>query len=156
MKTKLTLLTAALFLCLGGFAQAPEAISYQAVARDGAGVPMVGSSLTVIYEIRQGSQVGPVVYSEQQSPTTNQFGLFTTEIGNGTPLSGTFAGIAWGTSAFYLQVTVNGNVLPATQLLSVPYALFSKQSANGPPGLPGSNSLALATPELPGANCTNG
>ncbi|MBL4669901.1 MAG: collagen-like protein, partial [Flavobacteriales bacterium] len=44
----------------------------------------------------------------------------------------------------------------ATQLLSVPYALFSKTSGNGPPGLPGNNSLANAIAEAPGVNCFNG
>jgi hypothetical protein len=156
MKNKITLFTLALFLSVGMFAQAPEAINYQAVARDGLGNPMISQVLIVIYEIRQGSSTGPVVYSETQSPTTNQFGLFTTEIGNGTPTFGTFSGIAWGTSTFYLQVTVNGNALTATQLLSVPYALFSKTSGNGPPGLPGNNSLANATTEAPGAICANG
>ncbi len=156
MKTKITLLTAIIFLSLVVFAQAPEGVNYQAVARDLAGNPLINTPVTVIYEVRQGTSSGPVVYSESQSLNTNQFGLFTAEIGAGTPITGTFPGITWGTAPFYLQVTVNGDVMPATQLLSVPYALFAKQSANGPAGAPGKNTLALATPEPAGVNCVNG
>ncbi|MBL4592882.1 MAG: tail fiber domain-containing protein [Flavobacteriales bacterium] len=156
MKTKITLLTAILFLSLGLFAQAPEGVNYQAVARDLSGNPMISTSLTVDFDIREISATGTIVYSQTKSLNTNQFGLFTAEIGVGPASFGTFPGIAWGSSAFYLQVTVNGDVMPATQLLSVPYALFSKTSGNGPPGAPGNNSLANATPEASGANCANG
>ena len=136
-------------------AQAPEKINYQAVARNLAGVPLVNQTINVKYEIRQGTSTGAVVYAESHSLTTNQFGLFTAEIGGGTPISGTFPGIAWGTSPFYLFVEVDGDAMGVTQLLSVPYALYAKESANGPAGLPGKNSLSLSTPYT-GPACVNG
>jgi len=44
----------------------------------------------------------------------------------------------------------------STQLLSVPYALYAKESGNGPTGAPGHNSLIQSIVEPAGANCTNG
>lgn len=138
-------------------AQAPEKINYQAVARDLSGNPLVNQTLNVTYEIRQSSPTGTSVYTETHSGiSTNQFGLFTTEIGGGTPSFGTFAGINWGAGLHYLYVEVNGDPMGSSQLLSVPYALYSKQSANGPQGAPGKNSISIVTPEPTGANCQNG
>ncbi len=123
------------------FAQTPQQINYQAVARDLAGNPMINAPLNLVFEIHQGTATGTVVYSETQTDTTNQFGLFTAAIGAGTVTFGNFSTINWGFSSFYLQVTVNGNIMQATQLLSVPYALYANSSANGPQGLPGNNGL---------------
>ncbi len=118
-------------------------------------MPIVNQTINVKYEIRQGTSTGAVVYAENHTLTTNQFGLFTAEIGGGTPIIGTFPGIAWGISPFYLFVEVDGDPMGVTQLLSVPYALYAKESANGPAGLPGKNSLSLSTP-YSGPSCING
>src|SRR5690606_17505921 len=135
----------------------PEKINYQAVARDASGNPLVNQTLNVTYQIRQSSPTGTSVYTETHSGiSTNQFGLFTAEIGGGTPSVGTFAGINWGAGLYYLYVEVNGDPIGSSQLLSVPYALYAKQSANGPQGLPGRNSISIVTPEPAGANCQNG
>ncbi|MGB0881738.1 MAG: beta strand repeat-containing protein [Vicingaceae bacterium] len=136
---KIILSIIALFTLLNFYAQAPEQMNYQAVARDLSGSPLVNTVVNLQFEILQGSSSGAVTYSETQSKTTNQFGLFTAEIGAGTINSGNFSTISWGTSAYFLRITVNGDVMPATQLLSVPYALFSKTSGNGPAGLDGLN-----------------
>jgi len=140
MKTKLTILTAILFLSLGVFAQTPEKINYQAVARDLDGNALTGETVNIQFDIIQASTV---VYSETQTLTTNQFGLFTAAIGAGTVVSGNFSTIDWGGNTSALQVTVNGDVMPSTQLLSVPYALYSKESLNGPTGAQGPAGLGV-------------
>jgi len=140
MKTKLTILTAILFLSLGVFAQTPEKINYQAVARDLDGNALTGETVNIQFDIIQASTV---VYSETQTLTTNQFGLFTAAIGAGTVVSGNFSTIDWGGNTSALQVTVNGDVMPSTQLLSVPYALYSKESLNGPTGAQGPAGLGI-------------
>ncbi|MDT8413004.1 MAG: hypothetical protein RQ875_11105 [Vicingaceae bacterium] len=146
-----------LFTVIHVNAQAPEKINYQAVARDLSGNPLVNQTLNVTYEIRQSSPTGTSVYTETHTGiSTNQFGLFTAEIGGGTPSTGTFAGINWGAGLHYLYVEVNGDPMGSSQLLSVPYALYSKQSANGPQGLPGNNSISIVTTEPPGTNCPGG
>lgn len=135
----------------------PEKINYQAVARDASGNPLVNQTLSVTYEIRQSSPTGTSVYTETHTGiSTNQFGLFTAEIGGGTPSTGTFPGINWGAGLYYLYVEVNGDPMGSSQLLSVPYALYAKQSANGPQGLPGNNSISIVTPEPSGVNCPTG
>ena len=136
---KLIFTLANLLIIISAFAQAPEKMNYQAVARDLSGLPLVSTTVNLQFDILQGSSIGAVVYSETQSKTTNQFGLFTAEIGAGTVASGTFSTITWGLNPYFLRITVNGDVMPATQLLSVPYALYSKESGNGPAGLDGLN-----------------
>lgn len=154
---KIVLILGLLFSTQLAFTQAPEKINYQAVARDASGNPLVNQTLNVTYQIRQSSPTGTSVYTETHSGiSTNQFGLFTAEIGGGTPSVGTFAGINWGAGLYYLYVEVNGDPMGSSQLLSVPYALYAKQSANGPQGLPGRNSISIVTPEPAGANCQNG
>tara|TARA_B100000809_G_scaffold266274_1_gene328181 strand:- start:1222 stop:4128 length:2907 start_codon:yes stop_codon:yes gene_type:complete len=130
---------ATLLIISSVFAQAPEKMNYQAVARDLSGLPLVSTAVNLQFDILQGSASGALSYSETQSKVTNQFGLFTAEIGAGTTISGSFPGIAWGANAYFLKITVNGDEMAATQLLSVPYALYSKESANGPSGADGLN-----------------
>src|SRR5690606_9315219 len=67
-----------------------------------------------------------------------------------------FSGINWSTGLYYLQVTVNGDVMPATQLLSVPYALHANTASSGSPGANGHNALTESKVELAGSNCANG
>jgi len=140
---KITLLITILFVSLGMLAQAPEKINYQAVARDVSGNPMINSSLTVVFDIKLGSSSGSSVYSETHTPLTNDFGLFTSAIGGGTPNTpftiADFASINWASGLYYLNVEVNGNPMGATQLLSVPYALHAKTASTGTPGIDGLN-----------------
>ena len=157
MKDKLFLIVLFVFsLSIGVKAQSPDLINYQAVARDLSGNPLVSSAVNITYDIRQSTAIGTVVYSETHNLTTNQFGLFTAQIGGGTPVTGTFAGINWSTGLYYLQVTVNGDVMTATQLLSVPYALHANTATSGIPGANGHNGLSANTIEPAGVNCPNG
>jgi hypothetical protein len=132
-----------LFLTVNVQAQAPEGMSYQAVLRDVSGVPIQNQGVTVIFEIRQGGPTGADVYKESQGLTTNQFGLINANIGAGTVLGGAFNTISWGTDVYYLYVEVDGDPLGSTQLLSVPYALYSKESANGPTGAQGPPGIGI-------------
>jgi hypothetical protein len=154
---RLSLMLAALLVSsFSLFAQAPQQINYQAVARDLSGAPLVGTAITVVYDIRQSTPTGTVVYSETHSTSTNQFGLFNLAIGSGTPTIGTFPSIAWGSGLYYLQVTIDGDVMPATQLLSVPYALHANTASTGVPGADGNDNLSIVTAEPLGLNCANG
>ncbi|MGB1041384.1 MAG: tail fiber domain-containing protein [Flavobacteriales bacterium] len=129
-----TLLT--LFLAFGfsSLGQAPEGINYQATVRNSSGALMTSQSVTVVFAIRQSSTIGAIIYQENHTVTTNAYGGFNAIIGSGTATTGTFSSINWGTGTYYLSVTVNGNNLGTTQLLSVPYALYSKTSGSSTPG----------------------
>ena len=90
---KAAILSVITFLCLfvnSVQAQPPQAIRYQAIARDAKGDPLAGTLLKVRAGIHDLSQNGTIVYQETQSATTNTFGLFNLSIGTGTVTSGVF------------------------------------------------------------------
>ncbi|MBL0098528.1 MAG: collagen-like protein [Bacteroidetes bacterium] len=117
------------------------AIPYQAVARDLAGNVYANQNISLRFSIRDNSSNGSIVYSETQTKTTNALGLFTANIGEGTPDIGTFAAINWGTGAKFMQVEMDalGGTsyidMGTQQMLSVPYVLHAKTA--DVPGLPG-------------------
>jgi hypothetical protein len=114
-------------------AQSPEAINYQAVARDGSGALLSSTPLTVRLGIYSGSGGATLVYEETHSVTTNQFGLFSLKIGQGTVASGTFAGILWADDEHYLKVEADAGSgyadLGMAQLVAVPYSYYANQSS---------------------------
>ncbi|NOY36427.1 MAG: hypothetical protein GXO83_02530, partial [Chlorobi bacterium] len=79
---------------------------------------------------------GTAVYTETFNPVTNDFGLFTLEIGNGTVVSGNFAAIDWTAGPYFLKVEMDAaggtdyTDMGTTQLLSVPYALHAKTAGS--------------------------
>jgi len=120
----------------GLMAQVPQALKYQAVARDVNGDLLTNQNVSFRMSILQGSASGTAVYVEIHNSTTNDFGLVNLEIGNGTVVSGDFSAIDWGNNSHYIKIEMDpaGGTLyqpmGTSQLLSVPYAL---QSGNSPP-----------------------
>ena len=131
---QLTLLIIACLFSFAIFAQTPQAISYQAIARNATGVVLASQSVGIKISIHTGSATGTVEYSETHHDTTNLFGLFTLQIGNGTPITGTFSGIDWSIGNKFLQVELDAaggttySDMGTTQLLSVPYALYAEKT----------------------------
>lgn len=138
MKRILTIVILALFTQLTSFAQSPEKINYQAVIRDQNNAIL--SSQTIGYKIAvlQGSSSGSSVYEEEFTLTTSALGLINFAIGDGAVISGDFSQIDWGNGPFFIETSVDLNggtsysVLGTSQLLSVPYSLYSNaaQSAD--------------------------
>jgi hypothetical protein len=126
---KKLLLFSALFITYLTFAQVPQGISYQAIALNGSGAPVVSSNVRVKLSILDSSASGTVLYSESQLKTTNAQGLFNLTIGQGTLISGAFNTINWGLNTKFLKVEMDASggttyvPVGTTQLLSVPYAL---------------------------------
>lgn len=113
-------------------AQAPQAINYQAVARDALGAPMVNATINIDAVIHSDSATGSTVYFESHSAiSTNQFGLFTLKIGMGSVVTGNFSAITWGTHSYFLEIKLNGTSMGTSQLLSVPYALYAGATSPG-------------------------
>ncbi len=133
------LLGLGLFLITGVpvFAQAPQALNYQGVARNLSGTPMATVPIGLRLTVHDGTAGGAIVYRETQMPTTNSFGLYNISIGSGTVVSGSFAGINWGSGDKYLEVEIDpaGGTTYASagtsRLLSVPYAIYANSAANG-------------------------
>lgn len=122
----------AVLLTASGFAQTPEKMSYQAVVRNASGELVKSSSVGMKISILQGSSTGTPVYVETQTQTTNVNGLVTLEVGGGTPVTGTFAGINWSTGLYFIKTETDPTggtsytITGTSQLLSVPYALYTK------------------------------
>ena len=133
MKHSLTL--SFLFAAFFATAQAPQGMNYQAIYRNAQGAAIANQNVSVQFSILDGSVGGPAVYVENQAAQTNQFGLFNLSIGQGSPVSGSFAAINWGSGSKFLKAEVNGSLLGTTQLLSAPYALYAEktniQAGNG-------------------------
>jgi len=90
---KIFTLFAFVLLSANVFAHAPQKMSFQAVIRNSSNDLVASTSIGMKISIVQGSDSGTVVFSETQSVTTNNNGLATLEIGNGSVLEGIFAGI---------------------------------------------------------------
>lgn len=105
------------------FAQSPQTINYQAVARSSSGTIMANQGVSVQIRILQGSSSGTEVCSETFAVTTNDFGLINIQIGSQNPVS--FSSINWGIDSYWIEVSLNGNLFGVSQLISVPYALHS-------------------------------
>lgn len=136
---KLLTLSMVLTFTVGVFTQAPQKISYQAVIRNGDDALVTNTTVGMQISILQGTPSGTVVYAETQTPTTNANGLITIEIGAGTIVLGTFAGIIWSNDIYFIKTEIDPSggtdytITGTNQLLSVPYALHAKtaESVNG-------------------------
>ena len=143
---KLLTITAILLLTSLVYGQAPQALNYQAVARTADGVIIPTQNISVRFSILDVSVTGTTLYSETHTVTTNSYGLFTLAIGRGTPVTSTFSNINWasGTDKF-LKVEIapaggsNYQLQGTTQLLSVPYALYSEKTRL----LAGNNTISI-------------
>jgi hypothetical protein len=130
------------------FAQSPNLMNYQGVARNAVGNVLPNQNVALRLTIRDGSAAGAAVYSETRNVTTNAFGLFNVVVGSpgAVTTSGTIAGINWtafgaGSGPKFLQVEIDpvGGTsfvsVGATQLVSVPYAMNAAGAAPvGPAG----------------------
>ncbi len=116
------------------FAQAPQGINYQGVARDPSGNAISMKNIGVQFTILQG---GTNVFSETKNITTDTFGLYTHVIGSANP--GPFTGINWAAGNLSIQIGIDPTgsssytTVATTQLQSVPYALYAG-SAGGSSG----------------------
>ncbi len=124
-----------LICLLGGsaiYAQAPQFLNYQGIARDASG-SVVTSNIGIKFEILQGSTP---VYTEEQSVTPSAAGVFTAAIGNGINQVGVFSSINWATGPYSIRVSIDPtggtsySTVGTSQLLSVPYALYAEKAGN--------------------------
>lgn len=122
----------ALFICTLTFAQVPQGFSYQTIAFNASGAPIANGTVALKISILENSATGTVVYSETHTKTTNAKGLVNLNIGQGTPVSGTFSGVNWGTNTKFVKVEMdptggtNYTNVGVNQLMSVPYANVSE------------------------------
>jgi hypothetical protein len=120
------------------WAQAPQSFSYQAVVRSANNELVVNKPVGMKISLLQGSENGPVAYTETHTPTSNANGLVSIAIGAGTKVTGNFATIDWSKGPYFVKTEtdptgeISYTLTSVSQLLSVPYALYARNGmANG-------------------------
>ena len=134
---KITLISLITIVFIGNLvSQSPNLMSYQAVIWDASGNLVSEKMVSIKISILQGSVTGTSVYSETHRVQTNVNGLVSLMIGGGTNATGKIADINWGGGSYFLKSETDptgGNsytIIGTTQLVSVPYSLFSGLSKN--------------------------
>ncbi|MGB0368708.1 MAG: hypothetical protein ACPGD8_04840 [Flavobacteriales bacterium] len=135
MKKSLSIVTLVFcaFLAIGQ--NAPQMFNYQGVARDNGGNVLANQTVGLQISVLSGSNLGPAVFEETHSVTTNNFGLFNILIGSGTAVTGAMTDIDWGADAHWVNVALDASggtsytEMGTSQLLSVPYALYANSSS---------------------------
>lgn len=127
MRTLFTLMLTS-FITIATFAQ--QGINYKAVVKDDIGNIVSNQSITIQLAVLEGTGLTNV-YTESHNPTTDSNGLIIVNIGEGTPISGSYNTVAWAGDEHHLNVQVDigaGLVdMGTTQFMAVPYA---KQAEN--------------------------
>ena len=128
---KTILVSIAFLFALSIFAQSPHMFNYQAVVRSPTGDILNNQNVSFEIVILQTSPTGTPVYTETHNATTNEYGLVTLKIGDGAT-SDDLSSIDWGADDYFMKVSMdeeggtNYQEMGTTQLLSVPYSLYSE------------------------------
>ncbi|MFT6815896.1 MAG: hypothetical protein ACJAZ3_001809 [Sphingobacteriales bacterium] len=147
MYKRIVTIAAAILITAIVWAQAPEKMSYQAVVRDASNNLTTNQAVGMQISILQDSSTGTAVYVETQTPSTNANGLVSLEIGTGTVITGTFAGINWANGPYFIKTETDPRggtayaIAGTNELMSVPYALFSANETPGATGANGTNGI---------------
>ena len=127
-----------LFVGAKVYSQVPQALNYQAVARDNSGQPLLLKNITIKFTILDYPSGGNVLYAETHVTKTDNLGLFNLKLGGGNPIYTyqLFSDIPWSVGEKWLNVELDvsgsGSFIDmgTTQLLSVPFALYAAKSGN--------------------------
>lgn len=137
----IVIILAAVFSGSALLAQVPGGFNYQAIARDvSTGNPITNATLNVRIAILSSVSPVQVVWEEEHLLSSNEFGLFTIEVGDPSATyvdgsAGSFSAIDWTSGTYYLRPSVkqsggNWQVMTPTQLIAVPFAMLAKDVEN--------------------------
>ncbi len=132
------LLFVSVFILMGAllYAQVPQAINFQAIARDGGGNPMVNTNIQIRLSVLDSAQGGTIVYQELRALQTNDYGSFSFQIGVAANFvtMGTFQGINWVNGNKHLKIDYDPTntftfslTLGTIKFVSVPYAFAAEK-----------------------------
>lgn len=131
----------AFLFSFGSSAQSPLKMSYQSVIRDAEGMLLLEQPIGLRISIVQDIPKGLIVFAETHAVATNANGLATLEIGMGNVEIGSMGDIDWSEGPYYIRSEIDplgGNeytIVGASELLSVPYALYAANGGvEGPQG----------------------
>ena len=156
MKTiKNTFIALIIGLCIMplAFAQTvPQGMKYQAVARDLSGVVIANQDITLKIQLQSNLKSPVIHYSETHAIKTNQLGLFSLVIGEGTIEKGKFAKVPWSTEDIWMEISIKDKgetdfaTISNSKLLAVPYAFHALTASElvntnkaAPNGIPSQN-----------------
>jgi hypothetical protein len=133
MKTKFTSLLAIILIVTSTVlkAQVPQAINFQAIARDANGNVMVNTPIQIQLSVLDNSSTGTVLYKELRALTTNAYGSFSFQIGIDpyAVLTGKMEDINWLQGKKFLKIDYDPTnqlqftlTLGTIEFVSVPYA----------------------------------
>jgi hypothetical protein len=145
MANKFKVLILSLWVCYTGFSQAPAGFPFQSIIKDNNGVIAKSTDAYVKCRIIRSLPTGTVSYEEVHQVRTNDDGIFSIIIGQGTRISGEISlyAVEWGKDLYYLNLktvipsstsirwydpSLNYTDIGTTQLWSVPYALYAGNS----------------------------
>jgi len=131
----LTLIIICFFATNNTYAQVPDAINFQAIARDGNGDILSETPIMIQLSILEGGVNGTQVYREIRSITTNVYGSFSFQIGRNPFISeGDFSTINWASGNKFLKVDYDPTAslsfdltLGTIEFVTVPYAFAAKE-----------------------------
>ncbi len=116
------------------YAQVPDAINFQAIARDVNGDILAETPIMIQLSVLDGGPTGTQDYREIRSLTTNEYGSFSFQIGRDPFMSeGVFAEIDWASGDKFLKVdydptaTLNFDLTLGTiEFVTVPFAFAAR------------------------------
>jgi uncharacterized protein (TIGR02145 family) len=115
-------------------AQAPQKFNYQGIARNAQGEAIANQAMALKIWVLSAADAEVPDFEEVHQVKTNEFGLYTLEIGAGEAITGTMSSVKWETGNKYIRVAIdpqggnNFELVGTNQLLSVPYALYSDKA----------------------------
>lgn len=137
MRSKIQFLILFIFLAVANtVAQVPEGFNYQGVLRNSSGELIKNTEVSLRISVIQGSLTGDDVYTETHVVTTNNYGGFALQVGDGSSTYGTFSTIDWSAGPYYMETELDENgestytSMGSVPLLSVPYAMYANDVAN--------------------------
>ncbi len=113
---------------------APQGMTYQALARGNDGVPISNDEVALRLGIRQNAVNGDLIWQEEHLSLTDDFGLFSLILGEGLSTgagsASAFDEVDWSSGTYFLEVELEDDggsflLMGITQFLSVPYAFHA-------------------------------
>jgi hypothetical protein len=109
-------------------ASAQQGINYKAIINNSNGDVLANALVSVQFTILENGTTN--VYQESHNPITDDNGIIIVNIGEGTPVSGDFNSIDWGSNPHFLMTEIDiGDGLTdmgTTEFKAVPYALYAE------------------------------
>ena len=112
----------------------PLSVNYQSVVRSQSGTILPNQQVSLRFSIIRDSILGNIMYQEQHTVVSNDFGLVNLKLGEGVPLLSQFRLIDWSLESILIKIELSIGGSPFTTIgeegfSSVPYSIYSNRSS---------------------------